>query len=308
MKRLNQYSPPATGRRRGRAGVVAGLAALGLSISACSSSNNDADAASDTAVDDGTPADSTAAAAGTDDNATATDPATGENGAPSGDSRGQLGFGGPGASGEVTAVDGSTITLEQVGQDGTITETAVETSDDTTVTAVVDGTLDDLTVGDEVIVNGGTDGDAATSIAEAGAGGMVFRGGAGGQPPTDGEFPAGGPPGDGQFPDGPPPADGQFPGGQPPAGVAPDGSGGPGGLGGPGGSMAFGTITEVGDGSITIEDADGASIVITVDDTTEIRVSQDRSVDDIEVGDTIRAQGETTDSTLTADSIVVQPD
>ena len=304
MQRLDHpHSRAGSSHARRRAGVVAGIAALGLSISACSSGSNSADAASDTTANAtaDTPADTTVDT--TADTAgptggTVTDAAPAPDGALP-EAPGQPGFGGPGVSGEVTAVDGSTLTTDQVAQDGTITEMNVETTDATTVTEVVTGSLDDLSVGDEIVVNGGSDGDVATSIAEAGEGGMVFRGGPGGLPP------------DGQLPDGvEPPTDGQFPdGGQPPVG-----SGGPGAPGGPGdlgGAMTFGTITEIGDGSLTIENADGESVVITTDDSTEVRMSEDRAVGDIEVGDTIRARADDAsdsgDTTITADSITLQP-
>ncbi len=255
-----------------RSGLVAGVAAVGLSIASCSSGSNDA-----------------AAAASTTGGA------------------GQPGQGGPavfsrGVSGEVIDVDGSTITVEQVAQDGTITEAIVETSDDTTVTEMVAATLDDLALGDEVVAAGGTDGSAATTISEGGA---LFGGGPGGGQPPFGS----GPPPDGSAtpPDGstPPPdfatdgADSQ--------GV-PSGPGGP-GRGIPGGMATFGTISEIGDGTITIETADGESVVVTVDETTTVTLSQDREVSDIAEGDMIRVQSPPTDdSAVVAGNIVIQTD
>jgi hypothetical protein len=88
--------------------------------------------------------------------------------------------------GEVTAVDGTTVTVTS--EDGT--ETAVTTGEDTTVTLVSEGDASDLAVGDTVTVMGtaGEDGGiAAQSITEGdmGAGALIGgRAGAG--------FPGGG--------------------------------------------------------------------------------------------------------------------
>ena len=89
------------------------------------------------------------------------------------------GFGGNFTSGEITSVDGDTVTLT-LDDGSTVT---VTTSTDTTVT--VEGEVSDLATGDTVTVIGETDDDGnvtATSISEgAGLGG--FPGG--GTPPTD---------------------------------------------------------------------------------------------------------------------------
>ncbi|GAB2464423.1 hypothetical protein HD599_000018 [Conyzicola lurida] len=85
-------------------------------------------------------------------------------------------------SGTVTAVDGSTVTLELT--DGsTVT---VTTTDDTTVTTTEESTVDALAEGDSLTVVGEADDDGnvtATSISE---GAIGFGGGmGGGTPPTD---------------------------------------------------------------------------------------------------------------------------
>jgi hypothetical protein len=85
-------------------------------------------------------------------------------------------------SGTVTAVDGSTVTLELT--DGsTVT---VTTTDDTTVTTTEESTVDALAEGDSLTVVGEADDDGnvtATSISEGATG---FGGGmGGGTPPTD---------------------------------------------------------------------------------------------------------------------------
>ncbi len=84
--------------------------------------------------------------------------------------------------GQVTAVDGSTLTV--TGQDGTTY--TVTASSTTTVTKTKTGSLSDLAVGDEVSVMGATGSDgtvAATRISEGalggGFGGGQFPGGRG---------------------------------------------------------------------------------------------------------------------------------
>ena len=90
-------------------------------------------------------------------------PPTGADGAPTGG-----GFGG-GTRGEITAIDGSVVTLA-LDDGSTVTVTA---SGDTTYT--VTGSLDDLAVGDTVTALGDADDDdnvTATSISEGTMGGF----------------------------------------------------------------------------------------------------------------------------------------
>ena len=68
-----------------------------------------------------------------------------------------------------------------------------------------------------------------------------------------------------------------------------------------------GTIGEIGDGTITIQTGDGESVVVTVDETTTVTLSQDREVSDIVEGDRIRVQSPPTDdSAVVAGSIVIE--
>ena len=87
-------------------------------------------------------------------------------------------FAGNFTSGEITSVDGDTVTLT-LDDGSTVT---VTTSGDTTVS--VEGEVGDLATGDTVTVIGETDDDGnvtATSISE----GAGFGGFGGGTPPTD---------------------------------------------------------------------------------------------------------------------------
>ena len=80
----------------------------------------------------------------------------------------------------------------------------------------------------------------------------------------------------------------------------------------PGGPMAgqlvSGTITEIGDSTITVETNDGVETVINLDDDTTITVAVDKELSDIEVGSTIRVSGDNTDDTIAATSIIITSD
>jgi hypothetical protein len=151
-------------------------------------------------------------------------------------SEGAGGTGGFGfATGEITAIDGTTMTV--TAEDGT--ETTVTTSDETTLTHITEGAPGDLAVGDSVTVMGssGETGDlTATSITEG------DTGAAGGFGPVRGG--AGGGVGGGGFPGGDLQDGGEFPGGEAPTGF-PGGRGGAGAGGGfPGGGGAEGGMPE----------------------------------------------------------------
>ena len=102
------------------------------------------------------------------------------------------GFGGM-TAGEITAIDGDTLTV--TAEDGTVT--TVTTTDDTTVTVSDEAAVDALAVGDTVSVLGETGDDdsvAATAITEGsgGFGGMGGGGMPGGSAPAEGALPGGG--------------------------------------------------------------------------------------------------------------------
>lgn len=214
-------------------------------------------------------------------------------------------FRGMGTSGEVTANEDGTLTVQ--GQDDT--ETTVKTTDETVVTKTSEGELSDLEVGDNVLVVGEADGDAvaATAITDNGDRELTAGFAGGGRPggSADGTAP------DGSVPDGQtPPNGGTFPEGQtPPDGAMPDGQtppdGGQGFPGGQGGMPTFGEITKIDGGTITVKTADGETVTVTTSDDTTVSVSEEISVSDIAVGDTITAQGETADDVVTATTIRV---
>lgn len=198
------------------------------------------------------------------------------------------GFGG-GANGDVVDIDGSTLTVETTDPSGATTTVVVETSDDTVVTERVDGSLDDLTVGESVVVIGEStaDGITATSINAGTELGGGFPGGGGRgdfEPPEDFQPPEGF-----ELPEG----------AEPPEGFRPPGAGQN------AGGFTSGEVTAVDGQTITIESSDGETVNVTVTDDTTVSVNETRSVSDIETGDTVRVMGETEDSTVTAESIVI---
>ncbi|MEZ5309784.1 MAG: hypothetical protein R2735_04175 [Microthrixaceae bacterium] len=66
------------------------------------------------------------------------------------------------ATGKVTAVEGSTMTIESTDGSGSVNSTRITTNDDTVFTESVEGTVSDLSVGDNVVVMGTTTDGAQT--------------------------------------------------------------------------------------------------------------------------------------------------
>jgi hypothetical protein len=202
---------------------------------------------------------------------------TGANGQAGGFPGGRL----PGVAGSVASTDGSTLTV--TGTDGTTTK--VTTTGSTTVTEAVAGTLDDLAVGDNVLVMGEEDGDAiaAQRIVDTGDQAQV---GPGGQ---------GGPQGNGQFtpPAGQVPPQGQTGGQDQTQGTPPPGFGRP----------VSGEITKIDGGTITLKSVDGSTVTVTTGGDTTVTVTEERTVADIAEGDQVTVQGEQSDGTVAATTI-----
>jgi hypothetical protein len=233
-------------------GVVAALVAAGVGYFVTRGGDSDA----------------VAAGATSDDGASAE---TSENG-PGG------GFGAFGASGEIQAVDGSTLTIEATNpQDGSTSTVVVSTSDDTTFTEMAEGDLGDVVVGDTVVAITGEDGTTVTALIDNGddvAGGFG-PGPGGGTPPS---FPGGTPPSL--------PEDG-------------DGQGPPGPRQGGAGNFAAGTVTAIDGDRVTIEAQDGTSTTVTVPQDATVSVTRTISLADLAVGASISATP--ADSNDTAD-------
>ena len=203
---------------------------------------------------------------------------------------------GRGAFGEVTVIDGSTLTVESGAPSESTTTLSVEASAETVITESVEGMIADLAVGDSVIVIGEETetGVAATSLVEGGIPGVGFGGGApgaGGTPP-EGEAPEGfDPPADAQ-----PPADGEVPEGAEP-GDRPEG--------GPPGGLIAGEIVSIDDTGLMVETEGGEQVQVTVSSSTTVTVSVERTLADIAVGDSISASGETDGTVVTAETIQI---
>ncbi len=95
-------------------------------------------------------------------------------------------------SGSIIAADASSITVKT--SDGSTK--IVLLSSNTTVNKVSDGTLADLTNGQNVIVTGTTNGDGTVTATRVQVGATLSTTGAGGPPPVDGGAPPAGGPGD----------------------------------------------------------------------------------------------------------------
>jgi hypothetical protein len=172
-------------------------------------------------------------------------------------------FGGRGAQGKITAVKGSTLTLDSTDFSGATTTMTVTTTADTKVTETVAGSVSDIAVGDNVFVVGESTGSAvtATNIVDNGERTTVFRNRANGQ---------GGP-----------------------------GFAGPGGRG----SFTAGAVTSVDGSTITIKTVAGDTVTVSTTADTKVTVTKTIKLSDLAVGDTVRVNGTTTGTTIAADAI-----
>lgn len=177
------------------------------------------------------------------------------------------GLGLEGAAGEVTEIDGSTLTIKTIRPFGESSSVSVTTDDDTEVTETADGDVSDLSVGDEVVVVGDeTDGVIAAESVSEGVGDIIVEGPTG----PDGRFDN-----EGGLPDDVEPPDGAV--------VERDLGSSDGGAEG----LTAGQITSVDGTTLTLKADDGDSVTVVTDDETSVTVTEARSVDDIEVGDDV---------------------
>jgi hypothetical protein len=97
--------------------------------------------------------------------------------------------------------------------------------------------------------------------------------------------------------------DGRIDGSRVPGGLQPPGSGSR-APGGGGGATTFGEITAVEGDVVTVEDAQGNAVHVVVSSDTGITISENGSIDDLAVGDSVLVQGTTdADGTVVAASI-----
>ncbi len=209
------------------------------------------------------------------------------------------GRGFPGASGTITKINGSTITVKA--DDGT--ETKIVTNSDTTVTLSGDVKVNDIAVGDQLTVTGTVDGTNVTAerindMGDVQVGQGRGQGGQNGQqdpngtgnftPPTDANGNIigrgqGGQNGQQGGPNGSMPNGGSLPNG----GSIPNGA-----PGGQGGGMTAGQVTAVDGNTITMTGRNGSTYTVTLSSSTTITKSRIGKVSDLKVGDIITAFGQ----------------
>jgi hypothetical protein len=163
----------------------------------------------------------------------------------------------PGANGEITAINGATLTLK----DRQGRSVQVKTTSSTTVTIEKTVGVDAIKTGDRITVAGDASGSAiaATRITVTD---LQINGRGGGQ-------------------GGPPPEGGQrrnF-GGQNGSGQAPSG-------------FVAGTVTKVDGGTITIKSFDGSTKTVTTSSTTTVMKGEQGSLTDLKVAQFVRATGD----------------
>ena len=196
----------------------------------------------------------------------------------------------PGVSGEVTAVDGSTLTVQDQRQQTTV---AVVLTADTQVVTQAAVALADIAVGETVTAMGAQEGELFTATrvqvgATGGFGGGPGGGPGGGMTPPDGQQPPS---------DMTPPAGDQAP----PSG---DGSGGP--PADMGGAFLSGTVTAASASGLTVTTADGAAVQIVLAEGGAATQQVAGTVADITVGAQITASGEGDEITITATRIEIR--
>jgi hypothetical protein len=199
-----------------------------------------------------------------------------------------------GTLGTLSAVDGTTLTLETV-QGSQIT---VVYSSDTTLQKTVSAAISDLITDEQVMVSGTleTDGTLTASSIRTGSslgqgstnelGGMFGGpGNNGGQPTPNGDQPADVPT---------PTSDG--------ANMRDDAGAG-------GRSMVTGTISSLGTDSIVVKTQDGSEVTVNVTSDTKIQQTLSASAADLVIGTFLMAQGTSdSDGTVTATAIAILPE
>jgi hypothetical protein len=205
----------------------------------------------------------------------------------------------PGVMGTVTAVDGSTITIQDSRQQSTVT---VILTDNTQVFKQTTIALADVSVGETLSALGNLNDDVFTAAqirigVEAAPTDMPQPNGVGqpgGNPPDSGQVPSGEqPPAGGQ-----PPADGQ-----PPSGAQPSANG----QARPNGQLLFGTVTAVSSDALTIKTASGSTVQVQLGANGQMTRQVAGTSADIVTGVQIMARGEQSNATITATRIDIMP-
>ncbi len=205
----------------------------------------------------------------------------------------------PGVSGKVLSVEGNTITVQDMRQQGTLTVTLTESTQVFKRTSI---DLASVSVSETVSAIGAQGGDVftATQVTVGATGGQVVLGGMG-QPGGNGQ--------QGGSPQGAPPAGGNAQnGGQPQGGAAQGGQTQPGGAPqagrGPGGRL-IGAVAQVTGDTITVKTADGATVQVRLASNGQITRQVAGTAADITAGAQIIAMGQQSGTTLTATRVEV---
>ncbi|SDK87859.1 hypothetical protein SAMN05428985_106502 [Nocardioides sp. YR527] len=230
------------------------------------------------------------------------DAATDQQGQGYGQGQGQgqgrgMGGGMPGTSGEIAAIDGSTLQVQ-----GSDAQTAVTYTDETTISQQVSAALADVAVGSCVMVTTADDSESSETAVTAGTVRITEK--------TDGSCAGGGGFGAGQRPEGdasgapegmPSDMPSDMPEGMP--------SGGPGGMGG--GMGTSGEVTEVSDSGFTVaatsrDSEETTSVTVTVGSETTYTTTKTATKSALVVGTCVTATGEADDTgAVTAERISV---
>ncbi|MFJ9388051.1 hypothetical protein ACIRON_04485 [Nocardioides sp. NPDC101246] len=210
------------------------------------------------------------------------DAATDQQGQGYGQGQGQgrgMGGGMPGTSGEIAAIDGSTLQVQS-----SDAQTAVTYTDETTISQQVSAALADVAVGSCVMVTTADGSEPSETAVTAGTVRITEK--------TDGSCAGGGGFGGGQRPEGMPsdmPSD--MPEGMP--------SGGPGGMGG--GMGTSGEVTEVSDSGFTVaatsrDSEESTSVSVTVGSETTYTTTKTATKSVLVIGKCVSATGEADDT------------
>jgi hypothetical protein len=220
----------------------------------------------------------------------------GSNFGSNGGAAGSGGFQGrlPGTAGQITAIDGTTLTVK----DRQNQSVKVTISGSTRITIQKTVAVSDIAKGDRLSVTGKKSG---TTIAASRISIMDLQLGGQGR-----RFQGGTTPGSGTGTNGPPngfrrPGGFTGQGGPPPT----DANGNP--VGGTNlrlGGIAFGTVTKIDGGTITMSGFDGSTTTVTTSSSTTVTKSAPGALSDLKVGQNVRAVGSTgTDGTVAATAI-----
>lgn len=210
----------------------------------------------------------------------------------------------PGAFGKVTAVNGTTLTVEDPRQQSTTTVTLTAS---TTISKEATLALGDVAVGETINAFGVQASDVFTATqVRVGQGGEFGGHGHGGPPPAaaaQGQSSQGA----GQQAQGP---QGAGPQGQGPQGVGPQGVG-PRGKGSrpdhAGGARLVGTVEQVTSTTLTVKTTAGATVTLKLATSGRVVKQMAGTSADITVGSYIMARGTQNDSAITATNIMLLP-